>query len=251
MLSGIVVHTQVGELQFERCERRRQGHVPVVVAVVVDVLERVVAEAGGNRETIVDGVPARQLERPGLAFFVAGRGGDRLDIGRVASREEHLVAEPDGAGGLGAVVALAPRIVRVGVLRQAEVGGEVLRHAPVPARPDVDFEIRARPGIRIAGRGECTDVELLREFHVDRALGRGFAARQRQAAKHEVGGAAEAAGDDGRGLGVCGRNGSQRDQQERFAAGIHDQGFSQGNPVPGRSLPPRVVTAIRSKRPLV
>src|SRR5512146_2456731 len=60
-----VVDAEVRQLQFEWGERRRQRHVPVVVTVVVDVVERVVAEPGGDREAVVDRMPARKLERPG------------------------------------------------------------------------------------------------------------------------------------------------------------------------------------------
>src|SRR5690242_17273564 len=46
VIRGAIVDAEVGELQFERRQCRRERHVPVVVAVVVDVIERVVAEPG-------------------------------------------------------------------------------------------------------------------------------------------------------------------------------------------------------------
>jgi hypothetical protein len=221
MILRAAVHPEVGELQFERRKRRGDGHVPVVVTVVVDVVERVVAETRRDRETLIERMTPRELECPGLAFGVTGRGGDRLDLGRVASREEHLVAEADRAGDLGAVVALATRIVGIGVLRQAEVGGEILGHAPVTPGPDIHLEVRTRTRVGIAGRREHADVELLREFDVDRALGGRLAARQREAAKHEIRGAAEAPGDDGGGIRVRHGNGAQRDEQEGSASELH------------------------------
>src|ERR1044072_9757656 len=51
---GAGVDAQIGQLQFEGRERRGEGHVPVVVAVVIDVVERIVTEARGHREAVVE-----------------------------------------------------------------------------------------------------------------------------------------------------------------------------------------------------
>src|SRR6185295_4125168 len=54
MLLRVVAHPEIGELQFEGLERGGERHVPVLVGVLVDVLQVVVAEAGRDREALID-----------------------------------------------------------------------------------------------------------------------------------------------------------------------------------------------------